>query len=99
MSWPCLENVSDLFTASSLTPNAAWLIGADRTGVLEEIAVPDKLPDWAVDLSFNVKAGDSVRKFASGRDRIGQLIVKGSSARDCREKIVRLLQDIVIKVK
>ena len=82
-----------------MTPNATWLIGADREGILEEIRVPEPLPEEVNDLSFNVEPGDSIRRFASGRDRIGQIIVHGPSAADCCRRIESLLQDIVIKVR
>ena len=93
------EDVSDLFAGNERNANASWLIGADREGTLEEIRVPDNLPDDVVDLSFNVTAGESVRPFSSGRDRIGQILVKGDSAEDCRGRIESVLQDIVIKVR
>ncbi len=93
------EDVSDLFRAKSGLANASWLIGADRTGILEEIVLPEHLSENVVDLSFNVKSGDEVRKFSSGRDRIGQMIVKGNSAGDCLEEIRTILQNTEIKVR
>ena len=88
-----------MFSGNGGTPNATWLIGADEEGVLEEIRTPGELPEEVADLSFNVKPGDSIRRFASGRDRIGQIIVRGSDAQDCRRRIEDLLKDIVIKVR
>ena len=93
------EDVSGMFSGNGGTPNATWLIGADEEGVLEEIRTPGELPEEVADLSFNVKPGDSIRRFASGRDRIGQIIVRGSDAQDCRRRIEDLLKNIVIKVR
>lgn len=93
------EDVSGMFEGGDMTPNATWLIGADREGILEEIRVPEPLGEEVNDLSFNVEPGDSIRRFASGRDRIGQIIVHGPSAAGCRRRIESLLQDIVIKVR
>lgn len=93
------EDVSEMFQSGAMTPNATWLIGSDREGILEEIHIPRPLPEQVDDLSFNVEPGEHIRRFASGRDRIGQLIVHGSSAEECRRNIVTLLHDIVIKVR
>ncbi len=93
------EDVSGMFTGEEMTPNATWLIGADRTGVLEEIRLPRELPEEVVDLSFNVTPGESVRKFSSGRDRLGQIIVKGSSAGECGRMIRNTLRNVEIVVR
>lgn len=93
------EDVSPMFSGKVRVPNATWLIGADRAGYVEEIRLPEQIPPEVVDLSFNVKPGDSVRQFSCGRDRIGQIIVKGDSAQKCREMINEMLRKTVIKVK
>lgn len=93
------QDVSGMFAEGGETPNATWLIGADADGILERIEVPKPLPREVVNLSFNVKEGDVVRRFSSGRDRIGQIIVKGSSAQECRRRIESIMKDIMIKVR
>ena len=35
------------------------------------------MTDNIVDLSFNVESGEEIRKYENGRDRIGQVILKG----------------------
>lgn len=91
------EDVRDMFGAGGAA-NASWLIGAPADGMLEEITIPQKLPEYVYDLSFNAKKGDTVRRMRSGADRIGQLIVTGSSADQCRDRIREILSELRIRV-
>lgn len=96
------EDVSGMFQAQEtgkIVPNASWLISAPSDGVIASIQIPEKLPEGVTDLTFNVKPGDSVRRMRNGRDRIGQLIVKGSGPDECHETIRRVLDGIQITVK
>ena len=72
-------------------PSVTKLLASSAEGVVERICRPADLPENVTDLSFNVAPGDSVRQMENGRDRIGQLIVKGSSVRMCRETIENVL--------
>ena len=91
------EEVGHLFQRPG-GANATWLISAPSDGILGEILLPEELPDYVYDLSFNVKPGDPVRRMRSGADRIGQLIVRGKDAQDCHERISRILSQIKIRV-
>ncbi len=67
------------------TPNVSRLLFADRRGTVKKIISPEKLPENVTDLSFNISAGSKVQPVTNGRDRIGQLIVKGESLEECRK--------------
>ena len=93
------EKVADMFVKTDHEPNATWLLSSPKDGILEDIIIPDPLPDYVYDLSFNVNVGDEVKKMNSGRDRIGQLIVHGKSAHECRARIEKILEETIIRVR
>ncbi len=96
------EDVTWMFAAEKegrVTSNASWLISAPQDGVITSIHLPENLPDTVTDLTFNVREGDQVRKMRNGRDRIGQLIVKGESAKDCHGTIRKVLDEVRIEVE
>ncbi len=91
------EDVGGFFSGKG-EANASWLISAPAEGKMEEIIVPENLPEYVYDLSFNCKPGDRVRPLRSGADRIGQLIVKGKDVSACHRRIEEILSKIEFKV-
>ena len=69
-----------------------------QDGILSGIDVPERLPEYVYDLSFNCSKKDPVRRMRSGADRIGQVIVKGEDAEQCHERIREILSRIKIRV-
>lgn len=92
------EDVRDYFSGGG-GANASWLISSPKDGILSGIAVPEPLPDYVYDLSFNCREEAPVRRMRSGADRIGQLIVTGEDAGQCHERIREVLSQIEIRVK
>ena len=78
------------------TPNISRLLFADRKGTVRAVTAPekDRLPAGVVDLSFNISPGSEVQPVTNGRDRIGQLIVKGRSLQECRSLQKEILNSI-----
>ncbi len=74
------------------------LLSAKEAGTVSAIEVPDPLPPGVVDLSFNIKEGDAVRPMTNGADRIGQLIIEGATAEECRRVMDEVLGGIRIAV-
>ena len=50
------------------------------------------------DLSLDIKEGDPVRKYANGRDRIGQVILEGASLPACEELLEQILGTVSVTV-
>ena len=92
------EDVCPMFSDGGAA-NATWLIGSHADGILEDIVIPEKLPDYVYDLSFNCRRQEEVRRMSCGADRLGQLIVTGSDAEECHERIRKILAEIEIKVR
>ena len=91
------EDVHDFFSRGGKA-NASWLISAPEDGILSGIDVPERLPEYVYDLSFNCSKKDPVRRMRSGADRIGQVIVKGEDTEQCHERIREILSRIKIRV-
>ena len=47
--------------------------------------------------SFNIQAGEEVRRYENGRDRIGQVILTGNSLGECEERLEEVLAKIQIE--
>ncbi len=92
------EDVADMFKTDKHTPSISRLLSSDVEGVVKSIQQPTSLPANVTDLSFNVAAGDEVRPMQNGRDRIGQLIVKGETLEECRKVQAEILNQIRVIV-
>lgn len=94
-------DVSGLFRREDIpqTPSVTRLLSAEKKGTVEAIRVPEKLPEGVVDLSFNIGKGSRVQPMENGRDRIGQLIVKGETLEVCYEKMEAVLDQIHLEMQ
>lgn len=94
------EPVAELFQKekSARVPSEVRLLEASKEGIVQEIIPGTKVGGDLVDLSFNISAGDTVRPMENGRDRIGQVIVKGDTPQTCRKFLGEVLERIQVKV-
>ena len=93
-------DVEEMFQRADVphTPSITRLLSASREGTVQRIQVPDPLPQGVVDLSFNIDVGSQVRPMQNGRDRIGQLIVKGETLAECRNRMEETLAGIHLEI-
>ena len=75
-------------------PNLTHTLMSDRAGKVKEIINENPAADDIEDLSFNIEPGDSVRPYQNGRDRIGQIILKGESLEVCESRLREILAGI-----
>lgn len=94
-------DVREMFQRSDIprTPSITRLLSAREAGVVERIHAPKPWPQGVVDLSFNIEPGDQVQPMKNGRDRIGQLIVKGDTLEECENRLNQVLDQIRIDVR
>ena len=91
-------NAERLFEKKSpCTANLSHILTSDRSGILKQIHNDNEMTDNIVDLSFNVESGEEIRKYENGRDRIGQVILKGKNLDDCRRNLADVLSKINIE--
>ena len=81
------------------TPNASMLLMSDSDGTIasQECSYPDD-PD-VVEVQFDFKPGDPVKKFHVGPNRIGHVITKGETLQAAVDKLRDVLDHINIDVK
>lgn len=75
-------------------PNLTHTLIADRAGIVKQIINENPNEDDIVDLSFNIEPGDEVRPYQNGRDRIGQVILKGETLEACELRLEQILSGI-----
>ena len=93
------EKVSFAPANQQRVPNASYLITSEQAGTIENIENKNKNASYLVDVSFDYAVGDRVNKFRVGPDRIGQVIVTGSSLQEAEENLQRVMKNISLSVK
>ncbi|HOW97736.1 MAG TPA: ATP-grasp domain-containing protein [Kiritimatiellia bacterium] len=87
------------FPAGTGTPCAAVLLRADRDGVIREQRNENGPDPEIVDVSFDYRPGDRVRRFRVGPDRIGHIIAKGARPGDALAALDRALRGLRIVIE
>lgn len=87
------------FKNDKCVPNVCKLLMADKTGVIENIVLPQIESENVLDISCDYKVGDSVNKFKIGPDRIGQIIVKGDTIQNAVKEMEEMIAKIHIDIK
>ena len=80
-------------------PTACMLFRSDKTGTITAIENRAPKDPRVVNLSFDYKVGDAVRKFHNGPDRIGQIVAIGDTVAEAKETIDRTMAAIHIAVE
>ncbi|WP_127841711.1 ATP-grasp domain-containing protein [Actinomyces wuliandei] len=75
---------------------AAMLIDADARGTVTGIRRPDTLPEWVTNLQVFTRVGDVLEGFTSSNDCLGQVVVRGSTLEECRERAARIKAQVVL---
>ena len=76
--------------------NIARTLMAKRSGIVRKIVDTNEKNDTLLELSFNIGPGDAVRPYTNGRDRIGQVILSGSTLAECERILHRVESNIDI---
>lgn len=87
------------FKDDGIQPCYSDLIISKKSGIIEEIVLPDLDDPNIIDVSFDYKVGDTVNQFKVGPDRIGQVIVKGKTLEEATSMIEKLMKEINVSVK
>lgn len=71
----------------------ARMIRSDKAGIVVSISVPMKTDSY---INMFIHKGSEVRVFTNSNDAIGEVVVKGETLKECREKMVEILSRIKI---
>ncbi len=94
------EDVSSWFQGDiPCTPNLTHTLMADRKGIVREIINRNAPSEDILDLSFNIQPGDAVQPYTNGRDRIGQVILKGRTLGECERRLKEILDRISLRLE
>ncbi len=72
----------------------ARMLYSEKSGRLKEIKNNAGNIDGITELTFFVKPGINIRKITSSRDCLGEIVVKGSSVKECEVIIEKALSEI-----
>lgn len=95
-------DVRALFIRASMlrpVPNLSKILISSKTGKVTKLVNENGPSEDIIDLSFNIREGDHVNQYNNGRDRIGQIIIKGDTLQACRERLEEVLSKITIEVE
>lgn len=95
-------DVRALFIRASMlrpVPNLSKILISSKTGKVTKLVNENQPSEDIIDLSFNISEGDHVNQYNNGRDRIGQIIIKGDTLQACRERLEEVLSKITIEVE
>mgnify|MGYP004443571123 CR=1 FL=1 len=87
------------FPQELAVPNASMLLMSDRDGVIESMENRNAADDRIVEVMFDYKPGDPVKKFHVGPHRIGHVITKGNTLEEATGVLNTALENIEICVK
>ncbi|NRD76324.1 ATP-grasp domain-containing protein [Bacillus sp. BRMEA1] len=85
------------FIYKEQTPCAVELIISEKSGILDHIEEVNITPNQKIDLSFDVKPGDEIRKFNEGNDRIGKVVIKGETIEEAFDLLDKVKSGIELK--
>ncbi len=83
---------------NSALPCAGVIIKSDKDGVIKSIENKNPENKNIVETVFDYKAGDRVRRFGTGPDRIGHIIVRAATLDGCMELIKKTKENINIEI-
>lgn len=80
-------------------PNATLTLTSDRDGILKRM-VDENPPDPnVVDIHFDRKPGDAIRRFKLGIDRIGHVIVRGRTLPEAQALLEKTVANIRVELE
>lgn len=79
------------------TANLSRTLISDRGGVVKAIHNENESREDLVDLSFNIRPGDRIRRYENGMDRLGQVILTGADLAACEKRLEEILSKISIE--
>lgn len=91
-------DVKEMFQdKTSGVPNLSRTLLSEKDGTVKAVHNENCPAEDIVDLSFNIAPGDEVHHYTNGRDRLGQVILRGESLASCEKRLREILSKINIE--
>ena len=87
------------FPQEKAIPNASMLLRSDKDGIIRKQVNDNPKDERIIDVQFDYKPGDEVKKFHVGPHRIGHVITKGQTLDEAVEVLNQALEKIQIIVE
>lgn len=81
------------------TANASHFLYVEKNGILEKIVNNNQQTDGVAELEFFVNPGDKINSFVDGKDKLGQIIVKGNDLKICKDRLAKYMNNIEFVLK
>lgn len=87
--------------AVSTVAAAALLLRSSVSGIVREVHMPERVAAHPalIEARLDVVAGDRVRKFQVGPDRVGHLVVRAENARSAQKLCEEMAKQIILRVE
>ena len=89
--------VESMFADPLCIASISHTLMSDRDGIVKSVNNLNQTKDDIVDLSFNIEPGEMIHAYRNGRDRLGQVIIRGSSLPACKARLAEVLAKIEIE--
>lgn len=93
------EDVTHFFADPADVYSMVHVLGSDRSGILRRLENRNPGSEDILDLSFNAEPGDEIHAYSNGRDRIGQIILKGKSLEEMQRYMEQLKAGIYLELE
>lgn len=81
------------------TANLSHILLSTVSGTLVRLENRNAPSEDMMDLSLNVEPGEQVRAYTNGRDRLGQILIRGETLTACRERLRQVLENLVLEIE
>lgn len=75
------------------------IISPERDGILEDMRYVGERDSFIYDLTFFVRPGSEVKRFANSSHCLAQIVVKGQDLKECEERMEAVVSKIDMKLK
>ena len=91
-------DVEEMFRGKTAgVANLSRTLLSEKDGVVNAIHNENEPAEDIVNLSFNITPGEEVHHYTNGRDRLGQVILRGESLESCEKRLQEILSKINIE--
>lgn len=95
----CVGERVDFTPASRVMPNATMTLLSERDGIIRSLENHNPPDPAIVEIVFDHPVGTRVRRFKQGRDRLGHVIVTGTTPEKAKARLAQALENIRIEVE
>lgn len=87
------------FSSNKTIPNASKLLISNKDGIIVDQGIQGNIKKNVVEIQFDYKKGDHIKKFQVGPDRIGHIITKGKTLKEANQLLEETINQIYVNVE